>query len=216
MKTKFLSMAVLLCISATAMGAAPAQPNRKVLAAALDQHLQQYGDLCLGKFDWPIDVSDKDIAAGSRDAVQMPALEKMGLVLASTESMPGMEEGQAEAVVSVKRYALTDAGKKFYLNRETRSVTSGGKEVVHQGDFCAGKLSLNTLVRWDQPVPAGEGRETTASYTYKFKAAHWTRDPEMRRVFPMVQRIIDGAGTMELKQRLRWTKNTWVGVNLWQ
>ena len=209
-------MAILLWVSATAMGATPAQPNRKVLAAALDKHLQQHGDLCLGKFDWPIDVSDKDIASGGRDAVQMPALERIGLVVSSTESMSRMQEGQVEQMVSVRRYALTDAGKRFYLHRETTSKASSGKEVLHQGDFCAGKLSLSTLVRWDKPVLVGEHQETTASYTYTFKAADWTRDPEVRKVFPMVQRIIDGAGTMELKQGLRLTKNAWVAVNLWE
>ena len=209
-------MAALLGMSVTAMAATPVQPSNRVLARALDKHLQQYGNVCLGKFDWPIDVSAKDIAAGGTDAVQMPVLEKIGLVVSSAETVSLAGQGQAEQVVSVQRYALTEAGRHFYLRTESTSTASNGAKTLRQNDFCAGKLRLKTLVHWDPPVRVGAHQETTVSYTYTFEAAPWTRNPEIRTVFPMLDRLIKGAGSMELKQGLRLTENTWEAVTLWE
>ncbi|MGZ3238639.1 MAG: hypothetical protein ACXU8A_14840 [Burkholderiaceae bacterium] len=216
MKTKFFSIIAMMCISATALCANQKEPNKKMLETALRQYLATQGDLCVGKFDWPIDVSQHDIELSTRDAIQMPVMEKLGLVVSSSGTAMRKGEGDAEESVPVKRYALTDAGKKFYVQREMVAVTSSGKKIVHQGDFCAAKLSLDKLVRWDAPQLIGDIKETTATYTYKVSAADWTKDPEMQKVFPMIDRIIKGQGSMELKQRLRLTKKSWVAVNLWE
>jgi len=188
-----------------------------MLAAAMGKYLAQQGDFCLGKVDWPIDVSALDIEMGTRDAVQMPVLEKLGLV-ASTDGSALRKQGEAEESesVEVKRYALTEAGKKFYLDKEISSTTASGKRVVHHGDFCAGKLSLDKLVRWDKPTVVGEHTETTITYTYKIAAAEWTRDPDARKVFPMVDRILKGEGSMQLQQHFRLSGKSWIAVNPWE
>ena len=49
---------------------------KKAVAAYLADH----GDLCVGKFTWPPDVTLADREGGSNDAVQMPVLEHLGLV----------------------------------------------------------------------------------------------------------------------------------------
>jgi hypothetical protein len=215
MKTKIVLTAGLMCISSAAICANPTEPSQTILAAALGKHLAQQGDFCLGKFDWPIDVSAPDFEMRTRDAVQMPVLEKLGLVI-STNGSALRKEGEAEESVQVKRYALTEAGKKFYLDKETSSTTSSGNKVVHHGDFCAGKLSLDKLVQWDKPTMVGEHQETTVTYTYKIAAAEWTHDPELQKVFPMVDRILKGEGIMQLKQRFRLSGKSWIAVNPWE
>lgn len=213
MKTKILTMLAAGTFSFAAC-CHSMEPTRDNLRPALQKYLREKGDLCLGKFDWPIDVSEHDREIGTRDALQMPVLEKIGIVISSKGSAKRMEGG-SEKIVPVTRYKLTKTGKKFYLARETIQVSADGKKTVHRGDFCAGKLSLDSIVGWDAPQTVGDHQEATVAYTYKFAAADWTRNPEIRKVFPMVDRIVNGAGTMQLKQLFRLTKNGWVAVNPW-
>jgi hypothetical protein len=107
-------------------------------------------------------------------------------------------------------------GKKYYLKREFDSVSSSGDKLAHAGDFCAAKLSLDKIVGWDAPVQNGDNQETTVSYTYKVEAADWTKNPAAQQVFPMVTKVIEGAGALQLKQRFRLSGNGWVPVNLWE
>jgi hypothetical protein len=200
------------CIGAGAAFAAPAQPNRTAVTAALREYLAKQGNFCLGKFDWPIDVSERDFQLGTRDAVQMPVLEKLGLVVASEASVIRRTD-DTEETVAVRRYALTKSGERFYLKREIARTTPDGQKIVHGGDFCAAKLSLNRLIQWDESTIVGSYEETTAKYTYKITPASWTRDEEIRRVFPMIDRIIRGEGTLQLQQRLRLVGKSWVAVN---
>ena len=56
-KTKILITLGLLCLSGLAGAMNTNEPNQKNLKTALEKYLEQQGDFCLGKFDWPIDVS---------------------------------------------------------------------------------------------------------------------------------------------------------------
>lgn len=201
MKTILIIAAAL---AATAAQAAP-QPAGKAQAAALRLYLAQQGDVCVGKFDWPIDVAPGDAEAGSRDALQLPVLKQLGLV-ESTEGM--VVRTSAEGVqreVPVQRYALTEAGKKFYLKRATTTLSPSGEKIARDGDFCVGKLSLAKLVAWD-------AQSGTASYTYKFAAAPWMREASAQQAFPMIAYIMNGEGQLQMKQRLRLDHGRWVGV----
>src|ERR1700741_844748 len=128
MNMKIFSAIGLMCISSMAICANPVQPNKKMLETALTKYLAKQGDLCVGKFDWPIDISQRDVESSTRDAVQLPVMEKLGLVASSSESVMRKGEGDVETPVPVQRYVLTDAGKKFYLKKETASVASSGKK----------------------------------------------------------------------------------------
>jgi hypothetical protein len=188
-----------------------AEASSDGLRPALKKYLKEHGDLCLGKFDWPIGVSEFDRQTRTRDAVQMPVLEKMGLVV-SSEGSEKRKEGDSEKTVPVTFYELTGKGKKFYLPKDTTYVSADGRKTVRHGDFCAGKLRLDAIAGWDAPKPVEGQLETTVSYTYKFSAAAWTRDPEARKVFPMVDRVIQGEGTAQLQQLFRLTNGRWIAV----
>jgi hypothetical protein len=142
--------------------------------------------VCLGKGLWPIQVSALDLQNGTRDAVQMPVLEKLGVVsvVATTED------------TAAKHYALTALGK-----RQER-----------HGDLCPVSLTLEQIVTSEPLQGAGGVQETLVKYTYKVDAAEWTRDPSAQKVFPMLDRVIKGAGTQKLEQRLKLTPQGWVAI----
>ncbi|ELX12494.1 hypothetical protein Jab_1c11080 [Janthinobacterium sp. HH01] len=196
-------MAMLAAFSASAHAAQ--QPGHKALAAGLSKYLAQQGDVCVGKFDWPIDVAPGDAEAGSRDAVQLPVLAQLGLAEAVGGMVVRRNAEGVEQEVPVQRYSLTEAGKKFYLKRDTSTVAPTGEKIARTGDFCVGKLSLVKVVAWD----AATG---TASYTYKFAAAPWMHEPAAQQVFPMIAYIMKNEGQMQMKQRLRLENGRWVGV----
>jgi hypothetical protein len=206
------SAAVALTLTACAL---PGETNEGALRPAMEKFLAERGDLCLGKHDWPIEVSERDASIGARDAVQMPVLEKAGIV-SSSRAFSKRNEFGTERELPVTRYDLTETGRKYYIARETTQVSADGRKTVHAGDFCAGKLSLDSIVAWDAPKTVGDHLETTVSYTYHIDAAPWAKDPEVQKVFPMVGRIVKGEGSMQLKQALRLTRRGWVAINPWE
>jgi hypothetical protein len=202
-----LLIALLLPVHAFAVGViAGDAPTEKVLSLAMEKHLAAQGSICLGKFDWPIEVSAIDFQEGTRDAVQMPVLEALGIVTSAEEANASNDTG-----TTVKRYTLTDAGRRYYIAKDI-STGSGAKKIDHHRDLCPVRLSLAKITRWDEPRAVGDVRETLVSYLYKVDAADWTGDPAARKAFPMLERIIDGAGSLQLQQRMRLTKQGWVAV----
>jgi hypothetical protein len=191
--------------AACAHAAAPSQPSPKALQATLTKYLAQQGDLCVGKFEWPIDVAPGDAEAGSRDAVQLPVMERLGLVSAVHGVVLRKDADGAEREVPVQRYSLTEAGRMFYVSRARTTVTPAGETITRPGDFCVAKLKLDKVTGWDAAL-------STASYTYKITAAGWMNDPAMRQVFPMVAYVLQGEGKLQMKQRLRRENNSWVAV----
>src|ERR1700679_3138300 len=57
-----------------------AQPSERELTRAVTHYLSDHGDLCVGKFTWPRVVTHQDQLARTNDAVQLPVLERLGLV----------------------------------------------------------------------------------------------------------------------------------------
>ncbi|CAN7381831.1 hypothetical protein [Variovorax paradoxus] len=192
-----------LAAAALAMLAAcgPQQPqaNLQDLTAAMNTYLAAKGDLCLGKTRWPIDVPQREAGTRARNAVQMPVLEHLGLVSASAAQVGEAREGEQPTQVTVTRYALTDEGKKYFHAREP------------QGDFCAAHLTLDRIVGWEA---AKDASAVAVTYTYRIDAAPWTGDADAQRVFPMVDRVVRGAGTMQLKQNFRRTPTGWAAEGI--
>jgi hypothetical protein len=54
--------------------------------------------------------------------------------------------------------------------------------------------------------------ETVVEYTYHIKAASFLDDPEARKVFPMVDRIVHGAGTLLMTATVQLQGGRWVPV----
>jgi len=191
--------ATTACVAAVAAPGRTAQLNRSVATAAVKKYLQEKGNLCLGKFTWPIEVTEADRTTGTNDALQMPVLERLGLVVSS-------------AVAQGKRYELTAEGRKYYLERKMTTLGPGDSLIEHSGDLCVATLSLDKVVKWTVPEIINGRRETTVAYTYKIVPAHWTADPEVRKVFPRVDMVIRGEGTLQLKETFQLEKGNWIPV----
>jgi hypothetical protein len=179
----------------------------------LRAYLERRGDLCLAKNTWPIDVTPQDVAAGTRDAIQMPVFERLGLVRASDATVD-VSTDDGSLPVQVKRYELTEAGLRSFRSREV-GVNAAGEKVA-AGDLCAAKLSLAQVVGWDRPAATtpGERPRAVVSYTYEIAAEPWTRDPEAQRVLPLVARVIGGAGSAQMKESFTLTADGWVADDL--
>ncbi len=213
-KTMILGLA-FAGISCAAAGQ-PAVPDRASAAAAVTRYLADHGDFCLGKMDWPVDISAIDERARGRDVIQMPVLESLGLVRSSAATAlrlegPDAEEGGTPVPVAVRRYELTPLGEQFVREREVVVPAPGGDKVVRRRDLCAARLSLDQVVA----VAPGDGPRTfVATYTYEARPVAWAVAPDFQRVFPMAARVIAGAHQMQLKQAFAWADGAWKPAGL--
>jgi hypothetical protein len=203
---KILSVVCLTVLVGVAHAAAPPSTlTRKSLQPVVRKYLKEKGDFCLGKLEWPIAVSAVDRERGTSDSLQMPVLEKLGLVSAA----------EVPSDPAVTQYSLTERGRKYYLAKKTVTVNAAGQRIQHPGDLCPAHLQLDEVVGWAPPsVTAGQTQTTIRiRYTYKVaRAADWASDPDIRKVFPMMARILDNAGTQHLEQLFVWTDKGWTAV----
>jgi hypothetical protein len=202
-------VACLLLVAACGRGAAPAPDP---FEAAVRTYLAKRGALCLGKSAWPIDVPVRHARTGDRDALQMPVLERLGLVR-GTDMTVDMPDDHGVVPTDVRRYELTDAGRQYYLARE-RGRGASGEPLHEKSDFCVARLSLDKIVRTDVKGGDAGPREATVAYTYTVDAPPWARDPEFQTVLPAVARVLDGAGTAQLTESFTWTRDGWVAHEL--
>ncbi len=187
-------------------------PTRGMLIDAVQAHLSQHGDLCVGKPAWPRLVTEDDRRAGSSDAVQLPVLERLGLVKSTlAAALAGSAASSAEAG-SARIYELTDQGRAFYLHKKMVTLGPHDQPEVRDGDFCVASLSLDKVVKWSPPQPIHEHLESVVSYTYRIKPAAWLVDPEARKVFPIVDRIIRGEGNALMAVTVQEQNGKWVPV----
>lgn len=221
MKTGVWMAAAAVCL-AGGVAHASADANRPLMTQAVKRYLSEHGDLCVGKSAWPRFVNEEDRQAGTNDALQMPVLERLGLVEAAdvpipvthgagTEATPGSAPA-AGSVGPIKRYSLTAKGRRFYLRKKITTLGAHGRPVERDADFCVARLSLDKVIKWSSPEEAHGHVETMVSYTYKIKSAEWMDDPEARKVFPVVDRIIRGEGNALMTATLQVQNSRWVPV----
>jgi hypothetical protein len=183
--------------------------NEKNFSEALNSYLAKKGQLCLGiPSAWPVDLNEAERRSGMGRAAEMAALEKAGLVRShetETEYTPPL--GTRLVKTKVLRFELTDNGKTFYREKN-RLALAGSKQV--QGDLCYGQQTLDKIVKWDGPTPAGDSKEASVFYTYKIEnLAEWARNPDVQRVFPGIVSTIDGAGKTQMNQALTLSNQGW-------
>lgn len=190
--------------------------NQANIGKAMQTYLAQRGDLCLAKSNWPIDVTAAESGTGSRNGVQMPVLENLGLVSASDAVGERRDDDGNVTTVPVRRYQLTAEGKKYYLARAPHKHEVDSRFAAAPYDFCAAKLTLDRVVGWETPKrPGATGPdEAVVTYTYQVTPAPWAKDDNVGRVFPMVYTILKGAGVMQLKETFVLTETGWEAKDL--
>jgi hypothetical protein len=198
----FRFLLAVVAVLTMAACAGNAEPDAKVFSAAMNSYLARRGDLCLAKPTWPIDLTQREIDSGARNALQLPVLERLGLVASTVAEIDINDEGTLHHM-SVRRYQLTGAGRKHYVMRGAT------------GDFCAARLSLDRVVSWQlNDGGADKRRHAVVSYTYHADAAPWTSDAQIQKVFPMVASVVQGAGTAQLQEAFTLTSSGWVADDL--
>jgi hypothetical protein len=196
-------IAMICALAACSASHDPKAPTAENLAPALDEHLAQRGDICLAMFDWPIDLTEAEAGSGARHAIQFPVMEQLGLVHSTIVAVPKSSENPDGAV---KRFELTDAGRKFY--KPHPYVTRGAE---HANDFCVAHLKREKIV--DVKVDTSDAQHPLAvvSYTYQIDTAPWMQNADAQRVFPMITRIANGAGgQLQLRQGFTLGDKGWV------
>ena len=209
MKTEKTREILWAAIPATVLGlcgvahARSTDPGPKELTRAVKAFLADHGDLCMAKYTWPRDITEGDAGVDRNDVVQLPVLERLGLV--RSVDVPGR-------AAPTKRYSLTDKGQRYYLKK--RHTTLGPHDIVteHDADFCVAHLSLDKVVKWSPPESVHDHLETVVRYTYHVEAADWMSDPEAGQAFPIADRIIRGQGVMLMSATLALRDGKWVPV----
>jgi hypothetical protein len=195
-----VSVGIILGAALTyAAQASIAEPNQEQLSHAVTQFLVDHGDLCMAKYTWPRDVTAEDQQAQTNDALQLPVLERLGLV-------------KSQDVESGKRYWLTHKGQKYYSKKKRTTLGIHGDAQEHGADFCVASLTLDKVVKWTPPDDPKLQTERIVSYTYRIKAADWMSDSDARKVFPIVDRIIQGQCKLQMTATVEWRDGQWVPV----
>jgi hypothetical protein len=129
-----------------------AQPSERELTRGVTDYLSDHGDLCVGKFTWPRVVTHQDQLAHTNDAVQLPVLERLGLVESTEISAPAAADATTNAAVqgsqTAKRYSLTAKGRRFYLQKKRTTLGVHDQPVEHDQDLCVARLKLDRVVKW--------------------------------------------------------------------
>jgi hypothetical protein len=201
----------LLCLVATAGCHRKVDSTVDPFVAAMHAYLERRGTLCLGKSAWPIDVSARDVSQGGRDALQMPVFERLGLVQGADVSID-VQTADGAMARDVRRYQLTDTGRRYYVTREAGRKPSG--DAIYASDFCVLRLTLDRIVHTDVAQSDAGPRTAVVRYTYWVDAPAWARDPELQKVLPAVAGVVNGAGSAELVENFTWTPNGWVANEL--
>jgi hypothetical protein len=144
---------------------------------AIDQYLAKHGKACtwIGR-PFPVDVSEPDLKLQSEIGSQMAVLEAAGLVRSSdtVAATPGIFGPSAPR--RVKRYEPTDEGKKYF---QQVSVVLG-----QSAGFCYGDKTVDSIVKWTEPVTMGASSQTEVTYTYKIaNLARWAKRSDVQREF---------------------------------
>jgi DNA-binding PadR family transcriptional regulator len=197
------AVAVVLISVSCPSHAGTAQASQNEMIRAVNQYLADHGDLCVGKFTWPRIVTPEDRQAKTNDAVQLPVLERLGLV-ESTEVAATDE--------SSKVYSLTAKGRKYYLQKRRITLGAHDRPTAHDADLCVGRLSLDKVVKWSPPEQLNGHLETVVRYTYHIKSAEWMDDPQARQVFPVIDRIIRHEDHMLMSVTVRFQDGKWLPV----
>jgi len=205
-------LAALLSLALVALAGCskpdPDAPMRTAFEAGLRSFLADGHDqVCLGMYDWPIDLTEAEAGAKSRHAVQLPVFEQLGLARSTILPVPRSDENPDGAI---KRYELTDEGRKYYLAHAYQARNGA----AHKNDFCVARISVARVQGWTLDSHDAQHPTAVVSYDYHITPAPWMDNADAQRVLPMVAKVIKGAeGGLQLHQAFAKGDKGWVAVS---
>ncbi len=198
------SIAGLLALTACNSTTQPCDAN---FAKALNQYLADHGEACtvIGH-QFPVDVSRSEQREQYGIGPKLAALEQADLVqvIETTAVIHGMLDPLRGSTPpqSVKRYELTEDGKRYFqLIPGTPGRSSG---------FCYGQKRVDAIVKWTEPIEGGASSRAEITYTYKIDdVATWAQRPDVQRAFSDIRTTVNGASKTTEIAGLQLTSNGW-------
>ncbi|GHT89301.1 hypothetical protein AGMMS49543_28350 [Betaproteobacteria bacterium] len=189
--------------------------NEKNFSAALNQHFEKTGDLCLGILFWPQEAR-KTEADGRH--IWLAALAKKGLLNVEDTEVSSIWNNKTK--VHGKRYSPSDTAKPFLRESDLSDHEQNILEFLKlddpdlyerlpnngkKNDLCWGKMHLDKIVKWDTP----DASKVTVFYTYKIDDfADWAKDKDIRDSLNLNKKI-EEAGVEEKTITLHLTNLGW-------
>jgi hypothetical protein len=184
------------------------KPSNANFTVAINQYLTKHGEACTvigGQF--PIDIPKSEQHDQSGTGSKLAALDQAGLLHASettavAHSMLDPLRGPTPPQ-PVKRYDLTEEGKKYFQQVPgTFGQTGGG--------FCYGQKSVDSIVKWTEPITMGAYSRTDITYAYKIvNLAIWAERSDVQQAFPDLRTTISGASKANQIAVLQLTDKGW-------
>jgi hypothetical protein len=183
------------------------KPSDKNFRNAIDQYLAKHGEACtvIGR-QFPVDVPETEQKARDGIGPGLAALERAGLVQGSkrTAAVHGMLDPLRDSIPpqAVKHYELTSEGKKYFREIPGTFGMSGG--------FCYGRKTVDSIVKWTEPILMGAYSQTEVTYTYKIvESASWSERPDVQRAFSDIQTTETGVSKTTQVAGLQLTNKGW-------
>jgi hypothetical protein len=205
--TTSLVLGVMLSATLSACGG-KTSANEKNFGITVTQYFAKKGEMCLDPVQWPVDVYETDMRQQKLypDGVagQMAALEAAGLAKGEDTELPGTSVDGKSNGVKVRRYTMSEAAKPYLRT-----------DAAQRSRMCWGRKSLDKVVRWAEPVKAGDHEESSVIYTYKLSdVAGWARKPQMKEAFTVLGRTVDGEHMQREKLNVKLTPQGWEALGL--
>ncbi len=181
-------------------------PNADHFTKAINQYLATHGQTCTFISQaFPVDVLASVLKDQSGTPPQMAALERAGLVHGTdtTTVIRGMMGALGpSAPRPVRRYALTDAGRKYF---QMKPGVFG-----QTGAFCYGQKTVDSIVKWTEPAAMGPYTQSEVTYTYKISGlAPWAKQADVQQVFGDIRTTVSGISKANETAGLVLTNKGW-------
>jgi hypothetical protein len=183
------------------------KPSNANFTKAINQYLAKHDDVCTVIVrQFPIDVPKSEQKEQYGIEPKLVALEQTGLVHSNntTAVVHGMLDPLRGLTPpqSVKRYELTPEGKKYF-----QEIPG---PLGQASAFCYGQKSVDSIVKWTEPMTMGAYSQTEVTYTYKIvNLAGWAQRPDVQHVFSDVRDTVNAASKTNQIAGLQLTNQGW-------
>jgi len=183
------------------------KPNSTNFTRAIDQYLEKHGQTCTSlDYEFPIDIPRSALKGRYGLDPQLTALQAAGLV--SEADTTAVVHGMLDAVRGmtppqpVRRYQLTAEGQKYFGDVPGAFGKTGG--------FCYGQKSVDSVVKWSEPVTADERSRIEVTYTYKImNLATWAERSDIQQSFSDIRATVTGVSKVNQAIGLQLTNDGW-------
>jgi hypothetical protein len=102
----------------------------------------------------------------------------------------------------VERYELTAEGKKYF--QEIPGLLG------QTSAFCYGQKTVDSIVKWTEPVTMGAFSQTEVTYTYRIvNLASWAERPDVQKAFPDIETTVSRVSKTKQVAGLQLTNQGW-------